>query len=594
MPDHEGDMMQREPMAGDLGAYPEWPNLAAMLFDRAAQWPDNPALSARRGKVWQAVSWATLARGVATIARLLREAGVQAGDRVLLLGENRPEWPMADFAVMTLGAVTVPAFTTWTTDDLGHVLRDCGARAVIVSGPAMLKRLAAAAGDAPPEYVLLFDEADALFGKRTEVLPAHDRFDTETSAWAAEAEKIDRETLACLIYTSGTGGPPKGVMLPHRAMLSNGAGAHALFGNILSAGEVYLSFLPLSHSFERTVGQCYLLSIGTHIHYSRGIEHLPAELTDVRPTILTVVPRLLEVIRARILAGIAKEGGLKQALFDRTLAAGLRRETNSETMLDRMLDPLLDRLVREKVRARFGGRLKGMVSGGARLDPEVGTFFRALGMPLVQGYGQTEAGPVISCNPLHATRIDTVGPPLRDVAVRIAEDGEIQVKGDLVMQGYWNNPAATQAAMDGAWLRTGDIGTQDADGYIRITDRKKDILVLSGGDNVAPARIEGALLGDPAIAQAAVFGDGRPYLVAVIVPSDDARRAHTTIEALARALSAAVERANTQLSITERVRRFHVADQAFTIENGMLTPTQKVRRHKVREAHQAAIAALYG
>jgi long-chain acyl-CoA synthetase len=580
-------------------AYPAWPSLAAMLFDRAAQWPDRPALSARRGKAWQATNWATLAQGVATIARLLRAAGVGQGDRVLILSENRPEWPMADFAIMTLGAVTVPAFTTWTAEDLGHVLRDCGARHVIVSGGALLKRLAAAAGDAPPDYVLLFDPmleggADALFGKRTEVLPAADRFDTETAPWAAEAKKIDREALACLIYTSGTGGAPKGVMLPHRAMLSNGAGAHALFGDIIRPGEIYLSFLPLSHSFERTVGQCYLLSIGTHIHYSRGIEHLPAELSDVRPTILTVVPRLLEVIRARILAGIAKEGGLKQALFDRTLAAGMRKEAGQASLLDRLLDPLLDRLVREKVRARFGGRLKGMVSGGARLDPEVGRFFRALGMPLVQGYGQTEAGPVISCNPLHATRIDTVGPPLQGVDLRITEDGEIQVKGDLVMQGYWNNPAASQAAMDGAWLRTGDIGAQDADGYIRITDRKKDILVLSGGDNVAPARIEGALLGDPAIAQAAVFGDGRPYLVAVIVPSEEARRANPTIAALARALSAAVERANAQLSITERVRRFHVADQGFTIENGMLTPTQKVRRHKVRDAHQAAITGLYG
>jgi long-chain acyl-CoA synthetase len=383
-------------------------------------------------------------------------------------------------------------------------------------------------------------------------------------------------------------------MLPHRAMLSNCEGAHALLENVLTDQEIYLSFLPLSHSYERTVGQMFLLSLGTHIHYSRGIEHLPSELAEVRPTILTVVPRLLEVIRARILASAAKEGGLKQALFERALATGQRREAGTATLLDRALHPLLDRLVGAKVKARFGGRLKGMVSGGARLDPEIGRFYRALGLPLVQGYGQTEAGPVISCNPLDRVRIETVGPPLPGIGFRLAEDGEIQVSGELVMQGYWNNPAATEAAMDGAWLRTGDIGTQDADGYIRITDRKKDILVLSGGDNVAPARIEGALLGDGAIAQAAVFGDGKPYLVAVVVPSEAARAANPTMEGLARALATAVEHANARLSITERVRRFHVAETPFTVENGLLTPTQKIRRHRVLAEHQAAVDTLYG
>lgn len=575
-------------------SYPDWPNLATMLFDRAAQWADRPVLSVKRAKAWHTVRWAELARGVATVAGMLRDAGVAPGDRVLLLSENRPEWPMADFAIMALGAVTVPAFTTWTAEDLGHVLRDCGARHVVVSGPAMLKRLAAACGETQPEFVLLFDEADAMFGQRSTVLPKPDRWATDIAPWAEAARGIGRETLACLIYTSGTGGAPKGVMLPHRAMLSNCAGAHALLEGVLTDQEIYLSFLPLSHSYERTVGQMFLLSLGTHIHYSRGIEHLPSELAEVRPTILTVVPRLLEVIRARILASAAKEGGLKQTLFERALATGQRREAGTATLLDRVLHPLLDRLVGAKVKARFGGRLKGMVSGGARLDPEIGRFYRALGLPLVQGYGQTEAGPVISCNPLDRVRIETVGPPLPGIGFRLAEDGEIQVSGDLVMQGYWNNPGATAAAMDGPWLRTGDIGTQDEDGYIRITDRKKDILVLSGGDNVAPARIEGALLGDGAIAQAAVFGDGKPYLVAVVVPSEAARAANPTMEGLARALATAVEHANARLSITERVRRFHVAETPFTVENGLLTPTQKIRRHRVLAEHQEAVAALYG
>jgi long-chain acyl-CoA synthetase len=572
--------------------YPTWPNLATMLFSRAAQWRERPALASRQDRTWRPTSWNSLAEGAAAIAAWLRQNGVSAGDRVLLLSENRPEWPMADLAVMALGGVSVPAFTTWTTEDLGHVLRDSGARAAIVGTPTLGQRLAQAAGSASPGLVLCLDDADPGVGQVRSSFPTLPAADW--TALAGAADVITPETLACLIYTSGTGGAPKGVMLPHRAMLSNCRGAFELFRPLDLRDEVYLSFLPLSHSYERTCGQFFLLSIGTTIHYSRGVEHLSSELAEVRPTVLTVVPRLLEVIRGRILSGLGKQPAYKRALFQAALAAGLRREAGQPGLLDRLTDPLLDRLVRSQVRARFGGRLKGVVSGGARLDPEVGKFFRALGIPLMQGYGQTEAGPVVSCSPAHAVRIDTVGPPLAGVEVKLAEDSELLIQGDLVMQGYWNNQSATEAAIRDGWLHTGDIGARDADGYLRITDRKKDILVLSGGDNVAPARIEGALLADPTIAQAAVFGDGKPYLVAVLVPSEAARAAHTDGAALSRAVASAVEAANKGLSITDRVRRFHIAEAPFSIENGQLTPTQKVRRHKVRESYAPAIEALYG
>lgn len=572
-----------------LAEYPTWPNLASMLFERATQWRERPALAARRDGRWETLSWQELARGGAAVAAWLEAGPFSPGDRVLLLSENRPEWPMADLGIMAAGGVSVPAYTTWTVEDIRHVLRDCGATAAIVGSAALARRLAQAAEGTPPRMLLL----DTAGADGADPFPAPETH-PDWAPLAARCAAIGPETLACLIYTSGTGGAPKGVMLPHRAMLSNCAGAHALFGRVLEEGETYLSFLPLSHSFERTCGQFFLLSVGTVIHYSRGVEHLGTELGEVRPSVLTLVPRLLEVMRARILAGLPKQPGWKQALFRATLAAGLRREAGTATLLDRLAEPLLDRLVRAKVMERFGGRLKGVVSGGARLDPEVGKFFRALGLPLMQGYGQTEAGPVVSCSPLERVRIDTVGPTIAGVEVRLAEDGEILVRGDLLMQGYWNQPAATEAAIRDGWLHTGDIGAMDADGYLRITDRKKDILVLSGGDNVSPARIEGALLGDPTIAQAAVFGDARPYLVAVLVPSEAARTAHPTHDDLAHAVAASVDAANRKLSVTERIRRFHIAEAGFTIDNGMLTPTQKVRRHKVREAHTAAIEALYG
>jgi long-chain acyl-CoA synthetase len=368
------------------------------------------------------------------------------------------------------------------------------------------------------------------------------------------------------------------VMLPHRAVLSNCRGAFRLLRKLglRPQGETYLSYLPLSHSFEHTAGQFFMLSTGAEVVYSRGVEHLAADLLAVRPTIMTMVPRVLEVIRGRILAQVAREPGWKRALFARALAVGTRRaQGGTLSPLDRLLDPVLERLVRAKVRARFGGRLRAAISGGARLDPEVGLFYLALGIPLLQGYGQTEAGPVISANPPDAIRIETVGPPLEGVALRIAGDGEILVQGDLVMDGYWGQPEETAAVLHDGWLHTGDIGVLDPDGYLRITDRKKDMIVLSGGENVSPARIEGMLMAEPAIVQAVVTGEGQSGLSAFVVAAEG----HDET-----AVAAAVSAVNMRLGVTERIRR-HTVVPAFTVENGLLTASHKVRRHMVVQAH---------
>ncbi len=303
-------------------------------------------------------------------------------------------------------------------------------------------------------------------------------------------------------------------------------------------------------------------------------------MLTIRPTILTMVPRVLEVIRARVLAQMERGPRWRRWLFERAVAIGLKRlDGVSLSLADQLLDPLLERLVRAKVRARFGGRLRAAMSGGARLEPEVGRFFLALGMEIMQGYGQTEAGPVISANPPDAIRIDTVGPPLVGVDLRIAEDGEILVAGDLVMDGYWGLPEATAAAIPDGWLRTGDIGVLDPDGYLRITDRKKDIIVLSGGDNVSPAKVEGALMAEPEIAQAVVAGDGRAGLAALVVPAEGVGE---------EAVAYAVARANKRLSVTERVRK-HIVVPSFTVDNGLLTPTQKIKRAQVLRRHAAAL-----
>ncbi|WP_239002925.1 AMP-dependent synthetase/ligase [Rhodovastum atsumiense] len=562
-----------------MDSYDRWPNLATMMFDRARAWADRPMLRWFRDGTWQGMSWGVFARQAASVARALRAAGVSPGDRVLIVSENRPEYPIAETALMAIRAVPVPTYITNTIADHAHILRDSGARVAIVSGAQLARRVA------------LAGELDLLVTMEPFTHPglkvaAWSSLTTDTRGFddiAAEARTISRDALACLIYTSGTGGNPKGVMLPHRAILSNCKGAADLLHALPRQDEVYLSFLPLSHSYEHTAGQFFLLSEGAEVVYARGVETLAADMLTVRPTIMTMVPRILEVIRARILGQVAREPAWRRRLFDRAIELGRRRVDGERlSVLERLQDVVLERMVRRKVLKRFGGRLRATISGGARLEPEVGRFYLGLGLNLLQGYGQTEAGPVIAANAPGATRIETVGRALRGVELRIADDGEILVRGDLVMLGYWGRPDETAAAIRDGWLHTGDIGELDEDGYLRITDRKKDMIVLSGGENVSPARIEGMLIAEPEIAQAVVLGEGQAGLTALVVAADGCDEV---------AVAATVSNVNKRLSVTERIRR-HAIVKPFTIDNGMLTATQKIRRHVVTREHAGLLQKL--
>ena len=568
--------------------YPTWPNLPAMMFALARTWPDKPLLRGFRNGAWHSISWGEFGRMAASCARHLRAAGVAAGDRVMIVSENRPEYPIAETALMALRAVPVPTYVTNTAADHAHILRDSGARAAIVSTPALAGALREAGRQAGGLDLLVVIEGPPEEGGASPRLMHWGALvadDAPPDDIALEAAAIAAGALACLIYTTGTGGAPKGVMLPHRSILSNCRGAFELLRPLRLQDEVYLSYLPASHSYEHTVGLFFLPSIGTEIVYCRGVEHLAADLLTVRPTILTAVPRVLEVIRGRVLTQLRRQPRWQQTLFRHALELGLRRVNGARLgVVERSMDALLDRLVRAKVRARFGGRLKAAMSGGARLEPEVGRFFLALGLMIMQGYGQTEAGPVVSANPPNAIRIDTVGRVLREVELRLAEDGEVLVRGDLVMDGYWGLPEATATVIRDGWLHTGDIGTVDHDGYLRITDRKKDMIVLSGGENVSPAKIEGMLMAEPEIAQAVVAGDGHSSLTALAVPA----QGYDDI-----AIALAITRVNHRLSVTERIRK-HAVVAPFTVENGLLTPTQKIRRMLVIRANTDVLAKLHG
>lgn len=590
-----------------------WNNLVEMFLDQAAKYGRSPFLWFKSNGAWRSISWQETADRVARLAGSLKELGIKAGDRVALVSENRPEWLIADMAIMAIGAITVPAYTTNTERDHHHILENSGAVAAIVSGPKLAKTLLPAVYQSTHCRIVIGIEPLRI--GQSSIAQLYDW----QSLIAASSTTVDdirqaltakRADLACLIYTSGTGGAPRGVRQHHGAILCNVDGAADVVRNDFPrSSDVFLSFLPLSHAYEHTGGQFLPIALGAQIYYAEGLDKLAANIEEARPTIMVVVPRLFELLRTRITKAIEKQGKIAIFLFSLAVRFGKEKyETGQLSWWKIWVDRLLDMTVRKKAQARFGGRLKALVSGGAPLSPDVGIFFFAIGLPLLQGYGQTEAAPIISCNrPKRGIKMHSVGPALKGVEVKIAEDGEILVRGELVTQGYWQNEEETARILEGGWLHTGDIGLLDSDGHIVITDRKKDIIVNDKGDNVSPQKIEGMLTLEPEIMQAMVFGDKRPHLVGLVVPDPEWLTEWARVRGkrydlgqlkgdaeLHKALQAAVDRVNTRLSVTEKVRRIALADAAFTVENEQMTPTLKIRRHVIKQNYGERLESLYG
>lgn len=593
--------------------FEHFPNLVTLFFRRAAENGNAPFLWRKADGAWQSISWAEAARQIASLAASLGELGLVPGDRVMLVSENRPEWCIADLGIMAAGCITVPTYTTNAERDHQHIIEDSGASAIIVS----TQKLAAAVMPA----ALRATRAQHIIGieplrvGQTTGVKAHDwsvlvgKADVDVKACAANAEAaFKRADLACIIYTSGTGGAPRGVQQHHGAILLNVEGCVDIISNDFGWGEeVFLSFLPLSHAYEHSGGQFLPIGLGGQIYYAEGLEKLAANIEEVRPTIMVVVPRLFEVLRARMLKTVEKQGKFAQGLLKRALNLGAKDMKGGVPIWDKPMNLFIDKTLRPKIQQRFGGRMKALVSGGAPLNPDVGIFFHSVGLTLLQGYGQTEAGPVISCNrPKVGLKMDTVGPPMKGVEVKIADDGEILVRGELVMHGYWRNEAETARVLRDGWLHTGDIGEFDRKGRIRITDRKKDIIVNDKGENVAPQKIEGMLTLQPEIVQAMVSGDKRPHLVGLIVPDPEWAvewamandipydlKSLCDLPAFRSAVMDAVDRVNKQVSSTEKVRNITLTPDGFTIDNEMLTPSLKIRRHVIRDVYGERIDGLY-
>ncbi len=588
-----------------------WQSLTAMFYEQSAKLGTKPLLFRKIAGKWESLSWQEVTDKVTQLASALEKMGITAGDRVVIVSENRPEFMIADFAIMSIGAISVPTYTTNTARDHLHILENSGSKAAIISTKALARTFLKAAHQSDDLQCAITIEEYQL-EQRLNVNVHH--WDTLLSAetpdhkkYADKAATTCRDEIACLIYTSGTGGAPKGVMLHHGAILTNSEGASNVIHELGLENNSFLSFLPLSHAYEHTVGQCWPIGLGAEIWYAEGIEKLAANMAEAKPTVMVVVPRLFEMLRTRITRTIQKEGGRKAKLFERCLELGMKvqRDKQKLSLFEKLENWFLTKTVRKKVQQQFGGRMKALVAGGAPLSPDVGYFFSSLGLPLLQGYGQTESGPVISVNPPSAPRMHTVGKVFKGVDVKIASDGEILVKGDLVMKGYWRDEETTNKTIVDGWLHTGDIG-QLEDGYLEITDRKKDLIVNDKGDNVSPQRIEGMLALEDEISQAMVYGDRRPHLVGLVVPDAEwmvswakKHKKSRKYEELRedddfkKAIRDTITRVNHRLSNLEKVRKFSLATEAFSIENEQMTPTLKLRRHIVGEVYKETLEGMY-
>ena len=570
--------------------------LSDQFFEMAAAQSAKPFLYEKTGGVWQGRTYGEVANDVLRAAAMLRMLGVNKGDRVVIGSENCMNWAIADLAIMTLGALVVPSYSTNTLADHLHVINDSGAVLAITSAGELAEKMAAASDKSKACKTLVCFDDPALKTKPKSITVKSwkkEMAQIDPSQFGDIRVKLDPDDVSCLIYTSGTGGQPKGVMLTHRSISANVEGVRQMLERAdLVKGQRFLSLLPLSHSYEHTGGLHLPVRMGAEIWYCESVDQVSSNLQEAQPTLMIAVPRLYEVLYDRIERGLKAKGGLSETLFRKAVALGLKKLDGKRLSLtEKLMDRALERLVRAKVRQRLGGRLRYFCSGGAPLNPDIGRFFLAIGVGILQGYGQTEASPVISLNPPDDIRISTVGVPVPGVDLIFDDDGQILVRGDMVMQGYWGAPDATADAIQDGWLHTGDIGEMDADGYVKITGRKKEIIVNSGGDNIAPARVEALLSIHPDIEQAMLTGDKRPWLAAVIVPSAEMRGLPKAEQQ--KHLKAACDDINANLSPLEKIRRFIIADEPFSIENGEMTPTLKVRRHVVIKRYAKTLDALY-
>ena len=511
---------------------------------------------------------------------------INKGDRCLLISENRPEWMITDLSIMLSQGVTVPAYTTYTERDYEYIIDNCEPTIIFISDNIQYEKIK----NLIPKKkfikrVIIFESINIDNNNLYQNIKDIFEYKNYENINFLNLD-IQRKDVACIIYTSGTQGNPKGVMLSHGGILNNCEGSCNLLKPIISNKTRFLTWLPLSHSYEHTV-QFVQIAVAAKVFYAESIEKLIKNMNDCSPEIMTAVPRFYQNLYQKINVTFNKATGFKKVLVKEAIKLGKKKLfKNKLNIIENFINFICEKLVRKKIKSQFGGSLKAFVSGGGALDKEVGSFLNSIGLPTLQGYGLTETSPVVSCNPIDDIRVETVGPPFKENLVKIADDGEILIKGENVMLGYWKNKKETEKVLIDGWLHTGDIGEFD-NNFLKITDRKKDIIITPGGDNISPMKIENDLIKLNFIEQTLVYGDNKPYLVSLIVLSSEQK--NLTNEKI----QDEIEKINKNLSKIEKIKKFIIIKEQFTIENGMMTPTLKLKRYKIIEKYKKELEKLY-
>ncbi len=545
---------------------------------------NKPFLKCLRREKEDFLTWGQVENKIRILSEYLKN-DLSTGDRCVLLSENRPEWLIVDIAIMNAGGVTVPLFTTYSEKDYEYILKDCNPKICVVSNDTQFKKIEKFVSNKTKILSIEnFNQKIDNFESIVERLSNKEDFSVSKDF----NKNINRKDLACIIYTSGTTGNPKGVMLSHGGILSNCEGALKILDTIVKKSEkerpVFLTWLPLSHSYEHTV-QFVQISLGAKVYYAESLEKLLSNMLVAKPTIMTAVPRFYQNLYTKISLNFSKQKGFKKKLISSTIILGTKILNNEPLNLrEKIINFFCENLVRNKIKNQFGGKLKAIVSGGGALDKKIGEFLNSIGLQTLQGYGLTEASPVVSCNIPGKIKIETVGPPFETNMVKIANDGEILTKGENVMLGYWNMKKETEEVIKNGWLHTGDIGEITEDGNLKITDRKKEIIINLGGDNISPSKIENLLCLNEKIKQSFIYGDKKNYLVALIVSDSNENESDIRFY---------IENLNKNLSIVEKIKKFKLINDEFTIENGMLTPTLKLKRKKILEKYKEKQEKLY-
>ena len=526
-------------------------------------------------------SWEDAYKNILKLSKEIKKH-IKKNDRCLIISENRPEWLISDLSVMLSGGITVPAYTTYAERDYEYIIDDCSPSLIFVSNNLMYKKIKRIVNEKKfIKKIIFFDQTNDLNLDTKQIFMRNEEITIDN-----KYQEISRKDPACIIYTSGTQGNPKGVILSHGGILNNCQGSQELLKSIIKKNPKFLTWLPLSHSYEHTV-QFVQIAVGAKVFYAENIEKLIKNMNDCSPEIMTAVPRFYQSLYQKINNTFSKAKGIKKFLIEKTIFLGKKKLLKKRLFLSEVFfNFICEKIIRKKILSQFGGNLKAFISGGGALDKEVGSFLNAIGLPTLQGYGLTETSPVVSCNSIDDIRIETVGIPFKGNLVKIADDGEILIKGENVMLGYWKNEKETNKVLKNGWLFTGDVGEFDGD-FLRITDRKKDIIITPGGDNISPIKIENDLNKSEFIEQSLVYGDSKPYLVCLIVLKSEYK------EIKKEKIQEDLEKINKKLSKIEKIKKFLIIKDQFTIENGFMTPTLKLKRYKIIKNYKSELEKLF-